>query len=159
MARTDGLIRVADKTPEERSEQGRKGALKSIEIRRENLLAKRAATIALKLYPEIDLKQKHALSLMGVDTSKPLNIMTIAMTKVAYQAMNGNLKAFRFLLDAAHMSPQTITELAKTQIMRQTYESKFPAEEIKDAEVVETKSVDTSKIEAEMKKMGIYVDS
>lgn len=158
MSKTDGLIRLSDKTKEERTEIARKGGLRSVEVRKENMLAKRAATIALKLVPNIDVKQKAALRQMGVDTSNPLTVMTIAMTRVAYQAMNGNLKAFRFLLDAAHMSPQAITDLAKVQIARQAYEAKFEKDDVKDAEIVDTSTIDTSKIEAEMRKMGIYGD-
>lgn len=157
MARTDGLVRLADKSKEERVAIARKGALRSVEIRKENLLAKRAAMIALKLKPNIDVKQKAALKLMGVDTSKPLNIMTIAMTRVAYQAMNGNLKAFRFLLDTAHMSPQSICDIGKLQLMKQAQDIKDPMNNVQDAEIVEP-NTDTSSIEEEIRKMGIYGD-
>lgn len=157
MARTDGLVRLADKSKEERVAIARKGGLRSVEIRKENLLAKRAAMIALKLKPNIDVKQKTALKLMGVDTSKPLNIMTIAMTRVAYQAMNGNLKAFRFLLDMAHMSPNAIFDIGKIQLMKQQLDMKDPTNNVQDAEIVQTDE-DTSKIEEEIRKMGIYGD-
>jgi hypothetical protein len=157
MARTDGLVRLADKTPEERSAIGRKGGLRSVEVRTENMLAKRAAMIALKLKPNIDVKQKAALRQMGVDTSKPLNIMTISMTRVAYRAMNGDLKAFRFLLEMAHMTPQSVVELAKVQLQRQALDMKDPLQNVQEAEVVET-DTDTTEIENEVRKMGIYGD-
>lgn len=157
MARTDGLVRLADKTPEERSAIGRKGGLRSVEVRKENLMAKRAATLALKLCPNIDVKQKSALKQMGVDTSKPLNVMTISMARVAYRAMNGDIKAFRFLLDIAHMSPNAIFDIGKIQVMQQNLELKTPTDNVQDAEVVES-NVDTKKIEEEYRKMGIYGD-
>ena len=157
MSRTDGLVRLSEKTKEERTEIARKGAMRSIEVRKENLLAKRAALIALRLKPNIDVKQKAALKQMGVDTSKPLNIMTIAMTRIAYQAMNGNLKAMRFLLDTAHLSPDSIFAIGKLQTMQASLELKDPRNNVQDAEVVET-NTDTSKIEEEMRKMGIYAD-
>ena len=157
MARTDGLVRLADKSPEERSAIGRKGGLRSVEVRKENLIAKRAAMLALKLCPNIDVKQKSALKQMGIDTSKPLNIMTISMARVAYRAMNGDLKAFRFLLEMAHMTPQSIVELAKVQLAKQGLDMKDPMQNVEEAEVVETDR-DTTEIEAEVRKMGIYGD-
>ncbi|SHK26931.1 hypothetical protein SAMN05720470_1013 [Fibrobacter sp. UWOV1] len=159
MARTDGLVRLSEKTPEERSAIGRKGGLRSVEVRKENMLAKRAATIALKLQPNIDVKQKAALKQMGVDISKPLNVMTISMVRIAYQAMNGNIKAFRFLLDMAHMSPNAIFDIGKIQLMKQQLDLKDPTANVQDAEIVEQgDKQDTSKIEAEIRKMGIYGD-
>lgn len=155
MARTDGLVRLSEKTPEERSAIGRKGGLRSVEVRKENLLAKRAAMLALKLCPNIDVKQKSALKQMGVDTSKPLNVMTISMARVAYRAMNGDIKAFRFLLEMSHMTPQTIIETAKVQLAKQGLDMKDPLQNVQEAEVVETNQ-DTTEIEDEIRKMGIY---
>lgn len=156
MARQDGLIRLSDKSEEERKAISSKGGKRSVQVRKERAEAKQAALIALNLKPNIDAKQKSGLKQMGANVDKPLTVLAISMTRVAYRAMNGDLKALRFLLETAHLSPQWIVEFEKLELLKQAADLKKPPTEIEDAEIVT--DVDTTKIEGELRKMGIYAN-
>lgn len=154
MARTDGLVRLSEKSKEERVAIARKGGLRSVEVRKENLIAKRAATIALKLQPTcIDKKLASIIDQMGAKDDK-LTVMTISMTNLAYKAMHGDTNALHMLLETAHMTPKSISEIGKLQLATESLDRNNGDDDTdKEPDPIST---DTAAIEDEIRKMGIY---
>lgn len=103
-----GTIRSGD----EAREKGRKGGVKSGEVRRAKKAMRDAAILVLGLQPKFTAKDLAAFKKFGIDAEKEADIQLMSLLAQGIKAMKGDAAALQFLRDTAGEQPTTKIDAA-----------------------------------------------
>lgn len=98
------LIPMNKRSKKEVREIGRKGGVKSGQVRREKKEMREVAQMVLNLLPKISKSNKEALASLGIPENE-MTLQLIAVYRQSQKAASGDLKALEFLRDTAGEKP------------------------------------------------------